>query len=116
MLNLGGSHEQFHLYGILTDLVQMWFFGAEMIQSHSCGVPGAPGEAARWLCASVPPQLVLPFPVGTPRHCCCSCCQIRAFHLISGVLWEIVWIMEFLTYLRPLFCISSVGHNGVEGG
>lgn len=49
-------------------------------QSCSCWVTGATGGAAKWLCASVLQQLMLPFPVGAPRLWCCSCCQIRAFH------------------------------------
>lgn len=99
--------------------IQMCLFGAWMIsQSRSCGVTGATGEAAKWLCASVPHQLVLPFPMGTCRHCCWSCCQIRAFHqkyLSSGLLWEIVWIMDFLI-CGPLFCTFSLRHDGVGDG
>lgn len=37
MLNLDGSHEQFHLCGLLTNQVQMWLFVARMI-SQSCSL------------------------------------------------------------------------------
>lgn len=94
----------------------MWLFGTWMMsQSRSCQVTGATGEAAKWVCASVHHHLVLPFPVGTLGHWCCSCCQIRAFHrkyLSSAVLWEMVWISG--ASLLHLLCRAWSCGRGVE--